>query len=39
MNAGHYSVQWDASAYSSGTYIYRISTPEFTDTKKMLMIK
>jgi len=39
MNAGHYSVQWDASAYSSGVYIYRISTSEFTDTKKMMLVK
>jgi hypothetical protein len=39
LNAGSYEVKWDASQYSSGVYFYRLSANEFTETKKMLMIK
>lgn len=35
---GH-TVTWDASPYSSGVYFYRISAKDFTETKKMLMLK
>ena len=37
--AGSYTVTWDASPYSSGVYFYRISAKDFTETKKMLMLK
>jgi hypothetical protein len=41
---GTYEVDWPApsengSSYASGVYFYRIQTDEFSDTKKMLMIK
>ncbi len=39
LNAGHYQVQWDASKYSSGTYISKLTTQDFSATSKMLMIK
>jgi photosystem II stability/assembly factor-like uncharacterized protein len=39
MNAGHYSVQWDASAYSSGVYFYKLISGEFSETKKMMLLK
>ncbi|MCK4688810.1 MAG: T9SS type A sorting domain-containing protein [Candidatus Marinimicrobia bacterium] len=39
QNGGHYSVQWDAFQYSSGVYIYRIKTPDFSDVRKCLLIK
>src|SRR5690606_2335707 len=39
MEAGYHNVVFDASDLSSGTYIYRISTPNFTQTKKMLLLK
>ncbi|RKX21698.1 MAG: hypothetical protein DRP35_03670, partial [Candidatus Zixiibacteriota bacterium] len=39
MPAGNHAVEWDASAMSSGVYLYRLETNEFSDTKKMLLIK
>ncbi|HWA06745.1 MAG TPA: T9SS type A sorting domain-containing protein [Ignavibacteria bacterium] len=38
-NPGTYEVKWDASKYSSGVYFYTLVTNEFTETKRMLMIK
>lgn len=37
--AGSYSVDFNASALSSGVYIYRINTGSFTDAKKMVLVK
>ncbi len=37
--AGYYSVQFDASHLSSGTYFYRLITNEFTQIRKMNVIK
>ncbi len=39
LNAGIYSVSWDASAYSSGIYFYKIITNEYSESKKMVLIK
>ena len=37
--AGIYEVEFNADILSSGTYIYRISTGSFVETKKMLLLK
>lgn len=39
MNEGSYTVNYNASKLSSGIYFYRISSGDFSDTKKMLLIK
>jgi hypothetical protein len=39
LSPGQYEVTFDASAYSSGVYIYRIEAGEYTASKKMLLIK
>jgi len=36
---GSYSIIWDASNYPSGVYFYKLTAGEFSETKKMLMIK
>lgn len=39
LQPGTYEVDWDGSDYPSGVYFYKLNTGEFSDTKKMLMIK
>jgi hypothetical protein len=39
INAGSYSVDWNASNNPSGVYFYRIETDNYTNTKRMLLIK
>lgn len=39
MNAGFYTIDWDASAYPSGVYFYKLTAGDFTETKKMILIK
>ena len=37
--AGYRFVEWDASNLASGMYLYRLETDQFTDTKKMLLLR
>jgi subtilisin family serine protease len=39
VKAGTYEVKFNGAGLSSGMYFYRIETPEFTEVKKMIMIK
>lgn len=39
LNAGSYSVDWNALQNPSGVYFYRIETENFAATKRMLLIK
>jgi hypothetical protein len=39
MQPGTYQVSFDGSKLTSGVYFYKISVGDFTDTKRMLMIK
>ncbi len=36
---GHHTATFNASTLSSGIYLYRLTTPSFTETRKMLLIK
>ncbi|MBX7045486.1 MAG: T9SS type A sorting domain-containing protein [Ignavibacteria bacterium] len=38
-NAGSYSVDFNASELASGTYFYKLITSDFTETKKMTLVK
>ncbi len=39
VKAGTYNAEIDGSNWSSGVYFYKLTTPEFTDTKKMMLVK
>jgi beta-galactosidase len=39
MEAGTYSRTWEASRFPSGLYFYQIRSGNFTDTKKMVLVK
>ena len=39
LQPGTYSVDWNASNFSSGIYFYRIGTEGFVDVKRMILIK
>jgi hypothetical protein len=38
-NAGYYDVSFDGTSLASGMYFYKIEAGNFTDTKKMILIK
>ena len=39
MKAGFHNITFNAENLSSGTYIYRLQTENFTQIKKMLLLK
>ncbi|MDP4173496.1 MAG: S8 family serine peptidase [Bacteroidota bacterium] len=39
QNAGHYKVHFDASQLKSGVYIYLLQTPEFRESKKLMILR
>jgi hypothetical protein len=39
QNPGTYEVTWDASNFASGLYFYRITTDDYVQTNKMVLIK
>jgi hypothetical protein len=39
QNAGTYEVSWEASNFPSGMYYYKIQTSEFSETKRMVLLK
>ena len=39
LSPGTYETEWDASNYPSGVYFYRLTAGDYSDTKKMVLIK
>ena len=39
LAAGIHHIRWDASGYPSGIYIYRLQADNYTQTKKMILLK
>jgi len=39
MEAGHHTIGFDGSSLASGVYFYRLETPSFDATRKMLLMK
>lgn len=37
--AGTHEISWDAGGVNSGVYFYRLTSGEFTETKKMILLK
>jgi len=39
QSAGSYSVEFDGSGFASGVYFYKLEAGEFTETKRMVLLK
>jgi hypothetical protein len=39
QQAGYRSIIWDASTVSSGLYFYRLTAGDYTDTRRMILVK
>jgi photosystem II stability/assembly factor-like uncharacterized protein len=39
LSAGRYKYQWDASGFASGIYFYTIKAGNFSNTKKLILLK
>jgi hypothetical protein len=39
QQAGYKSVTWDASEVSSGVYFYKLTAGDYTETKRMMLVK
>lgn len=39
LSAGSHSINWDASNFPSGVYFYKITAGNFSDVKKMILVK
>ena len=39
LNPGTYRVEFDAGSLTSGVYFYRLTSGDFTDTKRMVLVK
>jgi hypothetical protein len=39
LNAGTYTTDWNASGYPSGVYFYRLEAENFSEVKKMILVK
>ncbi len=39
LSAGYYNIDFDASKFAAGTYIYSIKTSDFVESKKMILLK
>jgi len=39
LREGTYQTEWNGNSFSSGVYFYKISAGDFTETRKMLLVK
>ena len=37
--AGRYAMTWDATGFASGVYVYRLQAEDYSDTRKLLLLK
>ncbi len=39
LSAGYYEADFNASGYASGVYFYKLETPDYTNVKRMILVK
>jgi hypothetical protein len=39
QSAGTYEAEWDGTNYPSGVYFYKLITDDFSETRKMVLVK
>ena len=39
LQPGTYEVDWNASEYPSGVYLYKLTVGDFSETKRMVLLK
>jgi hypothetical protein len=39
LKPGKYEIEWDASSYTSGVYFCRLFSGQYSQAKKMILIK
>ena len=39
MKQGHHQIEWNGDNLSSGTYFIRINSGDFSDVKKVVLVK
>jgi predicted acyl esterase len=39
LKAGNHTAEWDGSNFSSGVYFYRLTAGNYSDTRKMVLVK
>lgn len=39
IEAGTHSTMWDASEMASGIYFYRLTAGDYTETRRMMLVK
>jgi hypothetical protein len=39
MSAGYHEVEWNASGFTSGIYLYKITTQDYAAVKKMMLLR
>jgi len=39
LGAGAHSYKWDGSLVSSGLYLYRLTAGDYTESRKMMLLK
>jgi hypothetical protein len=39
MDAGYHSIKWDASSFASGVYMVKLVSSDFTQTRKIALVK
>jgi len=39
LNPGTYEIEWNAAKYTSGVYFYRLTSGDFSQTRKLVLVK